>query len=190
MSLKLFRSTGYSSILFPGETTLALHPGWLVFATSAWIGFACNVALWRALLPGFEPDTSLGWALVAGAFAAAASALVLSLLGWRRTLKTSATLLLLVAALAACGVWIQALPLDASLLSKGPAALLPPWPSLLRWQAPALFVGLALLPMLWVWQTQVRRLPGPVQLAANATGMAAAGVVLAITGYLLLRGLR
>ena len=47
MSLKLFRSTGYSSILAPGESRVATHPGWVILAISLWIGFACNVALWR-----------------------------------------------------------------------------------------------------------------------------------------------
>ena len=54
MSLKLFRSTGYASILSPGETRVATHPGWLMAAVSAWVGFACNVALWRAFVAGWR----------------------------------------------------------------------------------------------------------------------------------------
>jgi glucan phosphoethanolaminetransferase (alkaline phosphatase superfamily) len=188
MSLKLFRSTGYSSILVPGETRVAMHPGWVVFATSLWIGFVCNVALWRELLPGGEGGKGLAWAATTGAFTAAASGLVLSLFGWRRTLKTTATLMLALAALAACAMWAQSLPLDASLLDKGPRGLLPVWPSLLRWQVPALLMALGLLPMLWLWHTQLRRLPGPDQLAANSTGMAIGCAVLAVTGWLLWRG--
>lgn len=185
MSLKLFRSTGYSSILVPGETRITKHPGWLVLATSAWIGFACNVALWRSLLSG---DPAPAWALTAGVFVAAACAFLLSLLGWRRTLKATATLLLLVAAVAAAGIWSQSAPVDASLWGKGPAALLPPWASLLGWQVPALLVVLGVLPMLWVWQTQVRRLAGPDQLAANALGMGTAAALMAAAGWLLTRG--
>jgi lipid A ethanolaminephosphotransferase len=187
MSLKLFRSTGYSSILAPGETRVALHPGWLVLATSIWIGFACNVPLWRALRPGLETGPSLAWAVTAGIFAAAASAAAMSLLGWRRTFKATATLLLLLAALVACAVWGQALPVDASLVDKGPQALVIAWPSLLRWQVPALLVVLGLLPMLLVWNTQLRRLPGPEQMAANLTGAIVACVVLAASGWMLLR---
>ena len=188
MSLKLFRSTGYSSILAPGETRVATHPGWLVLATSLWIGFASNVALWRALISGVESGRGLGWALTAGVFATAASGAVLSLLGWRRTFKPAATVLLLLAALAACGIWFQSLPLEASLLDRGLAALLPAWPSLLRWQVPVLLLVLALMPMLWLWNTQVRRLPGPEQLGVNAAGMAAGAAVVAVSGYLLMRG--
>jgi len=186
MSLKLFRSTGYSSILAPGETRVAMHPGWLVLATSAWIGFACNVALWRSLLSA-QGAGRLAWLVTSGLFVAAASALVLSLLGWRRTLKPTATLLLLLGAVIAAGLWTQSAPLDAGLLNKGPGALLPPWASLLGWQVPTLLVVLGLLPMLWVWQVQLRRLPGPEQLAANAIGMACAAAVMGASGWLLLR---
>ena len=57
MTLKLFRSTGYSSILVPGETRVAMHPGWLGMAISLWGGLACNVVLWRALASGSAAAT-------------------------------------------------------------------------------------------------------------------------------------
>ncbi len=186
MSLKLFRSTGYSSILAPGESRVATHPGWLVLATSLWIGFACNVALWRELRS--YGSGGLGRELLAGAFIAAACASLLSLLGWRRTLKRTATILLLLAALVAASIWVQGRAMDADLFGQGFRTLLVPgWPSLLRWQFPALLVGIGLVPMLWVWQLQVRRLPGPKQMASNATGMLLGLVVMAVTGWLLLR---
>jgi glucan phosphoethanolaminetransferase (alkaline phosphatase superfamily) len=185
MSLKLFRSTGYSSILGPGETRLATHPGWVVLAVSLWIGFACNVALWRHLR-GLDGAPGLHSSLLAGAFIAAACGTVLSLLGWRRTLKRTASILLLLAALVAACIWVQALPLDGGLLDQGLRALvLPAWPSLLRWQFPALLVGLGVVPMLWLSQLRLRRLPGPKQLQANVTGMALGLFALVVTGWLL-----
>lgn len=185
MSLKLFRSTGYSSILAPGESRIATHPGWLVVAVSLWLGFACNVALWRAL-GSANASPGLGRALLAGTFIAAACATLLSLLGWRRTLKRTATALLLVGALAAASIWVQGRPLNGDLVAAGlRGLLLPSWPGLLRWQFPALLVGLGLVPMAWVWQLQVRRLPGPQQLAANVTGMLTGIACAAITGWML-----
>ncbi|MBI2768727.1 MAG: DUF1705 domain-containing protein [Burkholderiales bacterium] len=179
MSLKLFRSTGYSSILGPGETTrVSMHPGWLVLAVSVWVGFACNVSLWRVVRAMPEAGGGLLHALVMGVLLAGGCCTLLSLLGWRRTLKPAATVLLLLGALAACGMWVQALPLDSNVLDKGLRSLvIPSWASLLGWQVPATLVVLALLPMLWVWNTQLRRLPGPQQFAANATG---AGLGLAL----------
>jgi glucan phosphoethanolaminetransferase (alkaline phosphatase superfamily) len=187
MSLKLFRSTGYSSILAPGETRVAMHPGWVVLAVSLWIGLACNVALWRALSRGADAAPGLAWALTAGACAASAVGVILSLMGWRRTLKPVATVLLLLAALGACGVWIQSLPVDAGFLNQRPSGLLPAWSSFLRWQVPALLVGLGLVPMLWLWSTHPRRLSGPEQLVANVSGMVVGGIVLVGSAWLLLR---
>ena len=186
MSLKLFRSTGYASILTPGETRIATHPGWMILAVSLWIGFVCNVALWRELrsLNGSGP----GRALLSGVLIAAACGSVLSLFGWRRTLKHAATLLLAIAALIAASVSVQQLPVGADLLDQGlRAVMVPSWPSLLRWQFPAMLIGLGLLPMVWVWQLQLRRLPGPQQLSANVTSMLFYLTVLAGAGWLFWR---
>lgn len=161
-----------------------MHPGWLVLATSLWGGFACNVALWRELTNG---DNGMFQALATGLLVTAVLGGVLSLLGWRKTLKSAATLVLFGAALAATSIWVQALPVDASLFEKRlSTVLLPSWASLLRWQVPALLGVLALVPAAWVWHTPVRRLAGPDQLQANLLGMAAAGVLLVGSGLLLL----
>jgi glucan phosphoethanolaminetransferase (alkaline phosphatase superfamily) len=187
MSLKLFRSTGYASILSPGETRSSMHPGWVIAAVSLWVGFASNVALWRGLASGMAADILQSLAL--GAFIAAACGAVLSVLGWRKTLKPAATLLLAVAALAACSIWGQSLPFTG-LGDRGFASVLfPPWTSLLRWQVSALLIGLGVVPTVWVWQAQVRRLPGPQQLGINMTGALMAGVALAGSGFLLFRGI-
>jgi glucan phosphoethanolaminetransferase (alkaline phosphatase superfamily) len=177
MSLKLFRSTGYSSILTAGETRLAMHPGWMILATSIWVGFACNVVLWRQLRAQFS--SSLGQALATGVFAAAACAVVLSILGWRKTLKPAATLILFLAALAVCAAWEQPAAKDRLLM-------LPSWNGLLQWQAWATLAGLALLPAIWVCKTRLRRLPGNEQLSANLACIFAAATVLAVSGFALL----
>jgi hypothetical protein len=97
-----------------------------------------------------------------------------------------ATAMLLLASLAACCIWVQGLPVDSNLLDRGLRALfVPSWPSLLRWQVPALLAVLGLLPMVWLWQLQIRRLPGPQQLASNVLGMLIGIAVLAGTGWLL-----
>ena len=187
MSLKLFRSTGFSSILSPGETRQAMHPRWIVLGASAWAGFACNVALWRGLW-ALPAGAGLGHALALGTFIAAACCVVLSLLGWRTTLKPAATLVLLLAALSATAIWGQGLPLDAGVADQRLASLvLPSWASLLRWQVSVLLVVLAMAPMVWVWNSKVRRLPGPEQLGSNIMGMMSGGALLVASGFLLFR---
>jgi lipid A ethanolaminephosphotransferase len=185
MALKLFRSTGYSSILAPGETHLAKHPAWVALAVSLWAGFACNVLLWRAVA-ALPESGALPRALLLGAVIAAACGLVLSLLGWRKTLKPAATLLLFAAGLSACAIWGQALPMDSIAEVRVSRLLLPSWATLLRWQVSLLLVVLAVVPTIWVWNTPVRRLPGPTQLAANITGMLVSAGVLVAAGALLL----
>ncbi|QJW84848.1 hypothetical protein HK414_18335 [Ramlibacter terrae] len=182
MPLRLFRTTGYSTLLMPGEARLAMHPAWLVLGTSLWLALACNVGLWRFAA---DPGSGLRLALASVLLVAGGSFAVLSLLGWRRTLKFTATLLLLAGALAACGLWVQALPLEA-LWQQRPRALLPGWASFLRWQVPALMLLLAVFPIVWIWHVQVRRLPGPAQLQANVVG-AIGGAIVFVAGLLLLR---
>jgi glucan phosphoethanolaminetransferase (alkaline phosphatase superfamily) len=187
MSLKLFRSTGFSSILTPGEARQAMHPRWIVLVASAWAGFVCNVALWREMAAA-PSGSGLAHALALGTFVAAACATVLSLLGWRKTLKPAATLVLLLAALSACAIWSQSLPLPTNVADVHFSDLmLPSWASLLRWQVSALLVTLAMLPMVWIWNTKVRRLAGPEQLGSNIAGMLAGGALLAASGLLLFR---
>jgi glucan phosphoethanolaminetransferase (alkaline phosphatase superfamily) len=189
MALKLFRSTGYSSILMAGETTrLAMHPGWMILAVSVWAGFVCNVALWRQLGGTGHPG-GMGPALALALSIAGACGLVLSLFGWRKTIKPAATLILFIAALTACSIWSDALPVDSTLLGGGLASLiLPSWASLLRWRVSALLAGLALVPSVWMWHTPLRRLPAHRQLNVNIVGSLLGAAALGLGGWLLLHG--
>src|SRR6185369_11540352 len=186
MALKLFRSTGYSSILAAGETRVATHPGWLILLTSLWVGFACNVALWRDL-GGSAVGGSLGRTLMTGAFAGAAGGAVLSLLGWRKTLKPAALLIVFAAALTASAAWQADVPADAASVGMGWSGL-PSWRGLLHWQVGAILAGLALPPAVWICKTRVRRLPGSQQLGVNMTGILAAAAVLAPSAFVLFNG--
>jgi len=189
MALKLFRSTGYSSILMAGETTrLAMHPGWLILAVSAWAGIVCNVALWRQLA-GTGQSGGMRSAIALGLTIAGACGLVLSLLGWRKTIRPAATLILLIAALTACSIWSDALPVDSTLLGRGFFDLiLPSWAGLLRWQTSALLAGLALVPMVWMWNTPLRRLSAQRQLNVNIVGALLGAAVMGTGIWMLLHG--
>jgi lipid A ethanolaminephosphotransferase len=174
MALRLFRTTGYSTLLMPGEARLATHPAQLVLWASLWLGVACNVGVWRAL--GGEGH----WreALASVGVIAGGCGVLFSLLGWRRTLKPAITLMLFAGAIAACGLWSQQLPVET--LWLGPLrSVMPAWASFLRWQVLALLVLLGLVPMVWMWNHPLRRLPGPAQLRSNLLGACIAAAVLA-----------
>ncbi|HET8747774.1 MAG TPA: hypothetical protein VFM98_19400 [Ramlibacter sp.] len=173
MALKLFRSTGYSSLLMPGETRLATHPSWLVLGASLWLGIVANVGIWR-LLGGTAADVPTAIASVF--LLAGANGAFLSVFGWRRTIRFALTVALLVGALVACGLWSQQLPVEA--LWHGPSrSLLPDWASFLRWQVLVLVLLLAVVPIVWVWNQSLRRLSGPAQLKANLGGFVLSSVV-------------
>jgi glucan phosphoethanolaminetransferase (alkaline phosphatase superfamily) len=186
MSLKLFRSTGYSSLLTVGERQGTMHPAWIVLVSSAWAGFVCNVALWREIGGASADGMGLVQALALGLFVAAASAVTLSLLAWRRTIKAASTFVLVTSALAACAIWGQAIPFDSTLKHKPLASIiLPPWASLLNWHVLLVLLLLVAAPTVWVWNAHLRRLPGPRQLAANLIGAASGALVLAASALLL-----
>lgn len=167
MSLKLFRSTGFHSILTPGEARLALHPGWAVAAVAGWIAVACNVWLWQALLGHGALLPALTGTVAAFAYLAA----LLSALNWRRTFKTASSLALLTAALLAAGAWTQDVPLQQLLEGRRVMSMLPTWASLFGWEVPMLLAMLGGLPVLWLWNTQLRRLSRAEQWKLNVAAL-------------------
>ena len=181
MALRLFRTTGYSTLLMPGESRLATHPAMLVLWASLWLGVACNVGVWRALAG------TLDWRTAAGAvlLVCGGTGAVFSVLGWRRTLKPAITLALIAGALVAAGLWSQQLPID-TLWQGPPRTLLPAWTSFMRWDVLALMLVLAVLPIVWLWNHSVRRMPGPRQLQSNFLG-ALVGALVFGGGLFLLR---
>ena len=181
MALKLFRSTGYSTLLMPGEARVAPHPARLVLWACLWLALACNVGLWRFVTHGVEPRATLASVLLI----AGGSGVVLNLLGWRRTLKPALSVALILGALLATGLWSQHLPIEA-LWQGPPRTWLPAWPNFLRWQAFVLLLALAVVPMVFTWNAQVRRLSGPAQLKANFWGACLGGVLL-LAGFVLAR---
>ena len=172
MALRLFRTTGYSTLLMPGEARVRPHPARLVVLASLWLALACNVGLWR-LLTGASSDVR--GALASVLLIAGAAGVVFSLLGWRRTLKPVITLALIGAGLFAAGLWSQQLPVD-TLWQGPPRTWMPAWTSFMRWQPLVLVAVLAVVPIVAVWNMQVRRLTGPAQLKANLWGAVVAAL--------------
>ncbi|WP_423837571.1 phosphoethanolamine transferase [Variovorax terrae] len=185
MSLKLFRSTEFSSssLFSIPEQREAMHPAWLILLASLWIATACNVPLWRELLRLPELDNLRGLAFGAGfavAIAAAVGAL-LTLLAWRWTLKPAIALFVLAAAfgayfMMAYGVVIDT-PMVTNVLQTNPRETL----DLLNLRLLLTVLVLALLPLLWLWRTPVKRVPWLRRLFQNALLFIASCALLAGT---------
>lgn len=180
MALRLFRTTGYSTLLMPGESRLATHPAMLVLWASLWLGVVANVAVWRWLAGSVEWRTALASVLVI----VGATGAVFSLLGWRRTLKPAITFALIGAGLVAAGLWSQQLPIE-TLWQGPPRTLLPAWTSFMRWDVLAIVLVLAVVPIVWLWNHGIRRMPGPKQLQSNITGALLAAVAFGCGLFLL-----
>ena len=180
MGLRLFRTTGYSTLLMPGEARIAPHPARLVLFASLWLGVACNVAVWRALAGSVDWRT----AAAATALVSGGAGVFFSLLGWRRTLKPAITLALILGALVGAGVWNQRLPIE-TLWHGPPRTLLPPWTSFMRWEVLAMVLLLAVVPIVWAWNHPLPRLSGPAQLRSNLAGAFVAALVFGAGVFLL-----
>lgn len=174
MALRLFRTTGYSTLLLPGETRRSTHPAQVVVGASLWLGVVCNVAVWRLLAGDGQPHRVLGSIALLTGFCG----VVFSLFGWRRTLKPVVTLFLAAGAVIACGLWSQQLPVE-TLWQESVHALWVTWPSFMRWQPLVLVAVLGLVPMVSLWNVPLRRLRGPTQLRVNLVGAAIAAAIAA-----------
>lgn len=180
MALRLFRTTGYSTLLMPGEARIAPHPARLVLFASLWLGVVGNVAVWRALAGALDWRTAVAVAALVGG----ACGVAFSILGWRRTLKPAITIALIAGALIAAGLWNQRLPIE-TLWQGPPRTLLPPWTSFMRWEVLLMVLLLAVVPIVWLWNHAVRRLPGQAQMQSNVLGAVFGAVVFAVGLFLL-----
>ncbi len=168
--LKLFHATDFvASVLLPGENRGALHPAWLPVVIAAWVGLACNVALWRAI----EQPSPVAWRLAAamGLGLASVAGAVLCVLGWRALRKPVALVLVMLAAGLAASAWERQLPFDPDLLSLGPEVLLPDAAGLRAATVQGLLALLSLPALVWLWRVRLRRMDTGEQWASNLRGL-------------------
>jgi glucan phosphoethanolaminetransferase (alkaline phosphatase superfamily) len=183
MPLTLFRSTDFGpSELAPGEMRTHRHPGWIVAAVAAWIGLACNPALWQSA--ACACTAGLPRALALGLGMAALTGVVLSVLGRRKALKPVAALMLLGAAALAAGLWMQGQAMDPSML-RAPGTLLPAAAVWLDWRFDLVIAALTLLPLVWLMRQRPRRLTPVRQWAFSVYGVLLSAVLMALAAALL-----
>ncbi len=141
----------------------------LVALASVWLAVLGNLTLWRNLVA--VPDLT-GWHsfMFGAAFAliiACVIAALLSLLAWRFTLKPAITLLLLLAAFATHYMSMYGIVVDTPMVVNVFQTDTREARDQLSWRLLATVIGLAGLPMLWLWRQPMKSEPFGRQLLRN-----------------------
>jgi lipid A ethanolaminephosphotransferase len=194
MGLKLFRTTGHSSLLdtrtaaawqHRGKVVMGRNPLGLLLIVSIWLGTVGNYALWRTL-------AGLGMLRTAGdyAFFVAFAIIIIgtlcllgALLAWPRTIKPLLVILVLVAGAGAHFMLTYGVVIDVTMITN----VLQTNPAetrdlvSLRWLVTMLVI--AGVPCVWLWRQKVQRVAWPRQLVRNLVfAVVCAVVVLAALG--------
>jgi lipid A ethanolaminephosphotransferase len=161
----LFRVTEFAESVFqsPLSHRTSLHPLWVMLGVALWIATVGHWPLWQTLLQAGTGAASPAMLAALAAQLALGALLWLALFGWRWSLKTAITLLLLWAALGSCAMWLQRAAGEA--VAMAPGALLAfylkgeNWARLQSWPCVATLLGVAVLPAVLIWRGRVRRIP-------------------------------
>lgn len=159
----------------------------LAVFVSLWLATVCNVPLWAAVrdLPGDGLSIDrLGFMLAFGAVVAAGNVALLSLLGWRRTVKPMAAALVLMAAFGAYFMLAYGIVIDATMLANVLQTDVQEAGDLFNWRLVATVVVLAGPPLWWLWH---HPLPQRTLLrqALHNVGLLAVALVVAVLGIVL-----
>ena len=178
MFLKLFatrksasqHSSPHSNRAIDGTSSQGVHPSWLVVLASIWLATLGNVALWQELirLPEMNDLRALWFGASFALLIAALIILVLSLLNWRWTLKPAISLFLLAAAFGGYFMLTYGVVIDSTMMVNVLQTDLHESRDLTSWKMLLTVTIFALLPMVWLWRVDVKRLSVLRQVGHNA----------------------
>ncbi len=190
MGLKLFRSTGHSSLLDTRTAAAWQHkvtpggrnPLMLLTVISIWLATVGNWALWRTLsrLGLLSTLADYAFALALAVVIFGGIGFVTALLAWRRSIRWVIIILLLVAAFGMHFILTYGVAIDGTLIANGlPAGLgeARNWLSLRLIFTILLVAG---LPALWLWQQPVQRLTVLRQGVRNVSFMIMCAILISI----------
>ena len=161
------------------QSAPGIHPSWLIILTSIWLATLGNLALWRELisLPEMNDLRALWFG---GSFAiliAALSVILLSALCWRWTLKPILSIFLIAAALGGYFMLSYGVVIDNTMMVNVMQTDLRESRDLTSWKLLLTVLGFAILPMVWLWRVQVKRISVLGQIAHNILLLAAAAAL-------------
>ncbi|WP_281788144.1 phosphoethanolamine--lipid A transferase [Limnohabitans sp. INBF002] len=152
----------------------------LVIVASLWLAVLGNLALWKnlLLLPDLTGWHGVGFGVAFALIIACVVTSLLSLFAWRFTLKPAITLLLLLAAFATHYMLMYGVVVDTPMLVNVLQTDTREARDQLSWQLLGTVMGLAILPIIWLWRQPMTTQPLTQQLLRNA-GLFTSALVLA-----------
>ncbi len=192
MGLKLFRSTGHSSLLDARAAAAWQHkkspagynPLVMWALVCAWLATVGNWALWRELSRLGQMNTLADYAFAAGFAVIIFGGLgaLCTLFAWRRSVKPVATVLLIAAALGMHFMLTYGIVIDTTMIVNVLQTDPRESRDLLNLRMLVTLVLVAGLPSVWLWRQTVQRLAWPRQGLRNLAGLL--GCVVLILGAL------
>jgi lipid A ethanolaminephosphotransferase len=193
MFLKIFRENNILSRVsvmalhrnFDENTAYSIHPSRLILMVSVWLATVGNLPLWLEMsrLPGMNDLGGLWFGISFALLVVALTCISLSLLCWRLTLKSVISVFMLVAAFGGYFMVSYGVVIDSAMMVNVLQTDLRESRDLVSWKMFLTVVLFALIPMMWLWRTQVKRLTVVQHIGHNAL-LFVFGIVLALFAVL------
>ncbi len=191
MGLKLFRSTGYNSILDTqtaalwqktSKGPLGRNPVALVAGVSLWLATVGNWALWRELsrLGQLQSAGGYAFAVAFGCIIFGALCTLGAFLAWRRSIKPALVFVCLAAALGMHFMLSYGVVIDTTMIVNVLQTDPRETRDLLSWKMLFTVLVVAGLPSLWLYKQNVQRLTLPKQAWRNVVFSLVACVIMIV----------
>jgi lipid A ethanolaminephosphotransferase len=170
---------------FDGKMGAGIHPSLLILVVSIWLATVGNFALWQELirLPEMNDLRALRFGVSFVLLIAALTCISMSVLCWPWTRKPVISVFLLTAALGGYFMVSYGVVIDSAMMINVLQTDLRESRDLISWKMLLTVVLFALLPIWWLWRTQVKRLNVLRQIGHNAL-LFLFGIVLALLAVL------
>jgi lipid A ethanolaminephosphotransferase len=141
------------------SSKLGIHPSWLMVLSSLWLASIGNLALWQELvrLPEMNDWRAVWFVVAFAALIAALICMLMSLLCWHWTLKPVIALFLISAALGAYFMLSYGVVIDSAMMVNVLHTDLRESTDLASWKLVLVLLFLAVLPIVLLWKSQIKR---------------------------------
>ena len=153
------KSFSYKKSSYLSSKEQGIHPSWLIILSSLWLASIGNLALWQEIvrLPEMNDWRAVWFGVAFAALIAALICMLMSLLCWRWTLKPVIALFLVSAALGAYFMLSYGVVIDSAMMVNVLHTDLRESTDLASWKLVLVLLFMAILPIVLLWKTQIKR---------------------------------